>query len=106
MSDLIYKCAKTYQNLSQKEYEFQMVTDTEIRSFILSFSINDFMHLTGVHKLTDLNIHDMSATTFFNDVLNKKITDSLLRSSSHINDPLNSFSLNGLQYCLNDRQKN
>ncbi len=105
MSDLIYKCAKTYQDLSQKEYEFQMVTDTEIRSFILSFSINDFMHLTGVHKLTDLNIHNMSATTFFNDVLNKKITDSLLRSSSHINDTLNSFSPNGLQYCLNDRLK-
>lgn len=79
--DILQEQAIAYQKLMQYEYYFAVAYKDSSREFILRFPIENFLHLTGIHKLKDLPVHRMSSEKLFTKCLNGKITYNSLTCS-------------------------
>ncbi len=116
--DILYDCAKAYQQLMDNEYHIKLFVDSEIKEFNISFSEKEFKHLIGLEKLKDKAVfHDMSSATMLNYILNHNIVyDSSLYSdvpnmdiheqiidSSLLNDPINNSSKSDVIYNITDK---
>ena len=81
--DILQEQAIAYQKLMQYEYYFAVAYRTKTRAFILRFPIDNFLHLTGIHKLKDLSVHRMASEKLFAKCLNGTLKyDDLKKSNS------------------------
>jgi hypothetical protein len=85
MDDLMAS-AKAYAELTNKEYIMTIGKKNQNRQFKLIFTNTDFKHLAGIHKLTDLDIHNSKADAVLNYALNGALTVEDLRISYHFNE--------------------
>lgn len=75
MSNYIYDAAVAFQNLLDVNYRIVLGKNGKTRTIILSFREDNFLHLTGFHKLKQYHFHKMTKDNFFYEVLDGKITD-------------------------------
>ena len=79
--NLLQEQAIAYQKLMKYEYYFVVAYKNKTRTFILRFPVNNFLHLTGIHKLTDLKVHRMSSEKIFEKCLNGSLKYNDLKRS-------------------------
>jgi len=78
--------AKAYKKLLDKEYIMTITRKNHSQQFKLIFSNIDFKHLSGFHKLIDLDIHELKADALFNYALTGKLTADDLKESIHFDE--------------------
>lgn len=92
--ETINECARLYKTLLNKKYIFTI--EHNIR-FLLEFKPDNFFHLIGLEKLTDLSIlQDKSPKKVFKDLCNDRILHHDIQKSNHyskIEDRVNNFYL-------------
>lgn len=77
----VKECAKLYKQLLNKSYKFKLENGIE---FTIYFSQNNFFHLIGLHKLTDLSrIANLSKTVVFKKILKGDISQKYIEKSEH-----------------------
>ena len=75
------ECAEVYQTLLNKRYRLTLENDAVLE---FQFQRENFFHLLGLHKLTDIRIlRNQSASKTFKDVLSGKISENVLVNSTH-----------------------
>lgn len=81
----IYDAAIKFQELMQFEYKIALGYKGKSVEVPIRFDENDFHHLCGLHKLTDLqNISSVkNKSRLFKEILDNKITDSILKQSAY-----------------------
>ena len=79
--DVLQEQAIAYQQLMKYEYHFVVAYKNKTREFILRFPIDNFLHLTGIHKLKDLSVHRMSSEKLFAKCLNGTLRYNDLQQS-------------------------
>ncbi len=80
--DKLKECAEAYEKLLGVEYHIQVGRKEKLYSINLSFKKENFVHLTGLHKLKDLGIHTIKREYVFDDIMNGQITvEDIMRSS-------------------------
>lgn len=85
--DLLLECAENYKKLLSYEYHFTIARKSLVREFILSFQKSDFHHIAGLHKLRDIfDAQRGSREELFENVLNGKISQSLIEKSEFYNE--------------------
>lgn len=81
--ETINECARLYKTLLNKKYIFTVEHNI---SFVIEFKPNNFYHLIGLEKLTDLaTLQNKSASKIFKDLCNDKISHSDIQKSNHYN---------------------
>ena len=81
--DNIQACARAFEHLKQYKYELVLARKGVAVTLLLGFQTEDFFHLAGLHKLTDLaQIRDRKHAYVYRDIMSGKITDRSLASSS------------------------
>ncbi len=77
----IQDCAKLYKTLLNKTFYFTLENNIKFKLF---FKAENFVHIIGLHKLTDLKLTEQySAKVLFKKFLNGDITDELIKSSTN-----------------------
>lgn len=81
----IYDAAVKFQELMEFEYNIVLGYRGKSVEVPIRFDENDFHHLCGLHKLTDLQYISSAKNkpALFKEILDKKITDSVLKQSSY-----------------------
>lgn len=77
----IQECAKLYKTLLNKTFYFTLENNIKFKLF---FKAENFVHIIGLHKLTDLKLTEQySAKVLFKKLLNGEIPHKLIKSSIH-----------------------
>lgn len=88
----IEECAKIYKNLIDKKYIFTLENNIK---FTLFFTAENFYHLLGLEKLSDIaQFKNLSPRKIYKDILSGKITQQIIQNSKHFNliaDRINFF---------------
>ena len=79
--DILQEQAIAYQELMKLEYHFVVAYKGNSREFILRFPIENFMHLSGIHKLKDLKVYKMASEKVFAKCLNGTLRYNDLKQS-------------------------
>lgn len=79
--DNLMKSAKAFKALLKKEYIMTIGKKGKNINFKIIFTEEDFKHLSGIHKLYDLSISNMSAKKIFRSSLKGIITEEDLMKS-------------------------
>ncbi len=92
--DLLYNAALEYKSLLNKEHIIMFSNGKSIR---IIFKPSNFLHLAGLHKLTDMDyLTKFSAKRVYKMVLSKKVTMDNIKNSlffdSHARDRIESLS--------------
>lgn len=84
MSDKLQRCALAFQKLIDTQYEIIIGRKGQMSKIILNFSETEFVHLAGLHKLTDNDFfRTASRKKVFYYALNGKISyDTLTKSEN------------------------
>lgn len=84
---MLLQCTKNFEKLLDIKYHFEIARKGVIHNFDLTFQKTDFHHIAGLHKLTDKRKlqHD-SREKIFDDILQGKITQQFIESSSHYSE--------------------
>ena len=84
MADKLQRCALAFKKLIDIQYEIIIGRKGQISKIILNFSETEFVHLVGLHKLTDNEFfRTASRKKVFDYVLDGKINyDTLTKSES------------------------
>lgn len=79
----IQECAKLYKTLLNKTFYFTLENNIKFKLF---FKAENFVHIIGLHKLTDLKLTEQySAKILFKKILNGDVPDKLIKSSVYYN---------------------
>lgn len=80
-------CAVSFSRLTACQYEIVLGRKGKSVTVLLGFRIEDFFHLAGLQKLTDLTqIRDRKHEYVFQDILNGRITDANLATSTRFSE--------------------
>jgi hypothetical protein len=102
-TDLIKNSAIAFKELLDKEYLLKIGRKRNVVVFRIIFENNDFKHLAGIGKLTDLPVHKMRANLVFINALNGKLTDTDLMASSSFHKITDRLEhLKNLEYYLDN----
>lgn len=75
----IQDCAKLYKTLLNKTFYFTLENNTK---FKLYFKAENFVHIIGLHKLTDLKLTEQySSKVLFKKILSGDISNKLIKNS-------------------------
>lgn len=82
--NLIYECAKKYEELTKYNYTLYLSCGLNID---LKFKPASFFHLMGLHKLTDIKqlTNSKNPTTAYKNILNGFINQSIIEKSMFYN---------------------
>jgi len=84
---MLFQCTKNFEKLLDIKYHFEIARKGVIHTFDLTFQKTDFHHLAGLHKLTDKRtLQHNSREKIFNEILEGKITQQFIESSSHYSE--------------------
>ena len=79
--DSIQDCAKLYKTLLNKTFYFTLENNIKFKLF---FKAENFVHIIGLHKLTDLKLTEQfSAKVLFKKLLNGDISNELIKNSTN-----------------------
>lgn len=79
--DNIQDCAKIYKTLLHKNFYFTLENNIQFKLF---FKPENFVHIIGLHKLTDLKLTEQySAKVLYKKLLNGDISNKLIKSSAN-----------------------
>lgn len=78
----VYSAAKGYERLLNKEYYFILGKNRKQVEIRLLFSKNEFYHLSGLHKLIDVEaLNSQNSKKVFDSILDRTITNELCQHS-------------------------
>lgn len=80
--DALKQSAMTFEKLMKYEYEIVAGSKKTLIKMVLFFSKEHFMHLIGLHKLTDLQIQRYSKEKLYDMIMNEEITYEYLQKSA------------------------
>lgn len=92
MSDILYSAAQSFYNLLNKKYNLVLGFKGKTTYLNLSFDSSNFKHLSGLHKLTDLNLSSELSIPLFNKILQKEITYKDIEKSIYYKNIKNRLS--------------
>lgn len=73
--DKLFEIAQYYKNnLIRRKFKFSLERKGKYMSICLSFFSNNFKHLLGLHKLTDIPALSNKSETIYRSILNNKLT--------------------------------
>lgn len=80
--DLLYKCAKKYEELTKYNYTLTLNCGLDID---IIFKPVSFFHLMGLHKLTDIVqlTNSKNSTLTYKNILNGRITQDVIEKSQY-----------------------
>ena len=86
--DKLYEAAKFFKdNLENKRFHLKAGNkQKKLIEFDIQFTANNFKHLTGLHKLTDVPQFKRKSSRLYNDILNKEITEKDIFQSEKLTD--------------------
>ncbi|MBQ7477250.1 MAG: hypothetical protein IJT06_07660 [Selenomonadaceae bacterium] len=87
MSNYIYEAAIAFQNLLPVNYRIVIGRKKQAHTIILSFREDNFLHLSGFHKLNQFHAYKIKSNRFFHDVIDGKITDDTV--GNYVSDAKN-----------------
>lgn len=79
--DALKQSAVAFQELMKYEYEIVAGSKKTLIKMVLFFSKEHFMHLIGLHKLTDLQIQRHSKEKLYDMIMNNELTYDYLQKS-------------------------
>ena len=83
--DKLQERAVAFRRLMNYQYVIKLGRKGQIYGFVLDFQKQDFFHLIGLQKLTDLRFLKRSAEYIFNSCLKGQFTYSMLKKSEYFN---------------------
>ncbi|MCI8521258.1 MAG: hypothetical protein HFE51_09875 [Clostridia bacterium] len=97
MQDKLQQCAKAFSKLLDIQYKIIVGRKGELVEILLAFDITEFVHLAGLHKLTDNEFfRTASRKKVFEHILNGKISYETAAKSEEFE--LVSERINCLEY--------
>lgn len=84
--DKLQQKAVAFLQLIDYQYVIKLGRKGQIHNFVIDFQKQDFFHLIGLQKLTDLNFLKRSSVHIFNSCLKGKLTYSMLQKSEYFDD--------------------
>ena len=82
----IQKACENYKSLLNKEYYFVLGRKNKTVNIKLKFTKYEFYHLTGLHKLIDIELlNGQNSKKVFDNILNGIITQDLCQKSKNYN---------------------
>ncbi len=84
--DKLQQKAVAFRQLLDYQYVIKLGRKGQVYSFVIDFQKQDFFHLIGLQKLSDLNFLKRSSEYVFNSCLKGKITYSMLRKSEYFDE--------------------
>lgn len=82
LMDKLLLCAHAYQKLLDYEYEMTIGSKDKLIKLTLFFESSHFLHLIGLHKLTDLQIQRTDKKNVIEKIINCEITyDNICKSA-------------------------
>lgn len=102
-NDLLKNSAIAFKKLLDKEYFIEIGRKGKSSTFKIIFEEDDFKHLSGINKLTDLpTIYKMPSNLLFKNAVSENITDKDLIPSTKFNSIKERLeNLKNLEYYLN-----
>ncbi len=81
--DLLRNAAEKFEKLLSMEYYFEIARKNGRKEFVLNFLPQDFHHICGLHKLSDIGLVQTGARDrIYGDILNGRIRFSDIEKSS------------------------
>lgn len=104
--DLLRDAAKKFEKLLSVTYYFEVARKNGRKEFMLNFLPQDFHHICGLHKLTDIGLVQTGARDrIYGDILNGRIRFSDIEKSNYIEKMSDRLILiNQMEELLNDNQ--
>lgn len=84
--DKLLLCAQAYQKLLDYEYEMTIVSKKKLINLTLFFESSHFMHLIGLHKLTDLQFQRTDKKNVIEKIINCEITYENICKSAYFGE--------------------
>ena len=85
--DLLYQAVKFYaDNLAGKRFEIVAGKNNVQNVHVIHFSIENFYHLLGLHKLTDIPLIQRPIRNVYHEILKGKITFDDIASSQYFQE--------------------
>ena len=84
--DKLQERAIAFRQLMDYQYVIKLGRKGQIYSFVIDFQKQDFFHLIGLQKLTDLRFLKRSSEYIFNSCLKGKLTYSMLEKSEYFDE--------------------
>ena len=84
--DKLQERAIAFRQLIDYQYVIKLGRKGQIYSFVIDFQKQDFFHLIGLQKLTDLRFLKRSSEYIFNSCLKGKLTYSMLEKSEYFDE--------------------
>ena len=81
MDDILYSSAIEYEKLLNKGYYILLGRKNKKYILNLRFKRADFFHLAGLQHLTDITFSSKNKERIFKEILNKKISNEMLKKS-------------------------
>jgi hypothetical protein len=100
-SDILQNAFKEYEKVVFKDYHVELDNG---KTIIIRFFPDNFYHLLGIHKLSDLSIKGRQTKTFYNQVKRRRLTIEHLEKSvfyDEIKPRIESFTVLDI---INDRK--
>lgn len=104
--DLLRNVAEKFGKLLSVEYYFEIARKNERKEFVLDFLPQDFHHICGLHKLSDIGLVQTGARDkIYRDILNGRIGFSDIEKSNYFEKMSDRLILIGqIEEMLNDNQ--
>ena len=102
--DLLQSAADAFRKLLSKEYNIVVGKNKKLFSYKLTFTKDDFKHISGLHKLKDIQyIYKASSEKLYDDIVKLRLDLSAISNSVHIAEPFNRINnLIYLEYYLDN----
>ncbi|MEG2814239.1 MAG: PBECR4 domain-containing protein, partial [Oscillospiraceae bacterium] len=84
--DILKESATKFCELLQKEYELTLGRKGKSIQIKIVFNEEDFKHLSGIHKLKDLDISQTKASQVFKKALNNNLKENDLMKSIYYDE--------------------
>lgn len=85
--DKLFEVANYYkENLDGKKFHLQAAKKGKLIDLEIVFGAEHFKHLTGLHKLTDIQATQAKSEILYHRILNKEISMDNINSSSHLSE--------------------
>lgn len=84
--DKLQQRAIAFRQLMNYQYVIKLGRKGQIYDFVIDFHKQDFFHLIGLQKLTDLRFLKRSSEYIFNNCLKGNLTYSMLQKSEHFDE--------------------
>lgn len=104
--DLLRNAAEKFEKLLSMEYYFEIARKNGRKEFMLNFLPQDFHHICGLHKLSDIGLVQTGARDrIYGDILNGRIRFSDIAKSNYLEKMSDRLNLIGqMEDLLNDNQ--